>query len=66
MSVEILDWRGFDHWPIKFSSSPIALPKNTSFRFSLCGSETHPFMIWWLSGGERVAQLMAWPCLSLR
>ena len=34
-SSEILDWRGSDHWPIKFSSSPIALPKNLSFRFQL-------------------------------
>ena len=34
-SSKILDWRGSDHWPIKFSSSPIALPKNPSFRFHL-------------------------------
>ena len=32
-SSEILDWRGSDHWPIKFSSSPIALSMNPSFRF---------------------------------
>ena len=32
-SSKILDWRGFDQWLIKFSSSPVALPKNPSFRF---------------------------------
>ena len=35
MSSEILDWRGSDHWLIKFSSSLVALPKNLSFRFQL-------------------------------
>ena len=34
-SSKILDWRGSDHWLIKFSSSPIALPKNPYFSFLL-------------------------------
>ena len=30
---EILDWRGFDHWPIKLSITPFRISKNPSFKF---------------------------------
>ncbi|XP_057868067.2 uncharacterized protein LOC131075253 [Cryptomeria japonica] len=32
---EILDWRGSDHWPIKFSTSAFPNPKNPPFKFQL-------------------------------
>ena len=31
ISSKIIDWRGSNHWLIKFSSSLVALPKNPSF-----------------------------------
>lgn len=34
-SSEILDWRGFDHWPIKLSVTAYGVTKNTSFKFQL-------------------------------
>ncbi|XP_059064615.1 uncharacterized protein LOC131856729 [Cryptomeria japonica] len=32
---EILDWRGSNHWPIKFSTSAFPNPKNPPFKFQL-------------------------------
>lgn len=35
LASEILDWRGSDHWPIKFSATSVAVPKNPPFKFQL-------------------------------
>lgn len=32
-SSKILDWRGFDHWPIKLSISSARMPRSPSFKF---------------------------------
>ncbi len=34
-SLEILDWRGSDHWPIKLSVTTYRITKNPSFKFQL-------------------------------
>lgn len=34
-SSEILDWKGSDHWSIKFSVVSFSAPKNPSFKFQL-------------------------------
>ena len=35
LSLEILDWRGSDHWPIKFSTIGACVPKHPPFKFQL-------------------------------
>ena len=32
-NLEILDWRGSDHWPIKLSITAFGFTKNSSFKF---------------------------------
>ena len=50
-SSEILDWRGFDHWPIKFSAIGVIILKCPHFKFQLmwfCDSSLHDFVLcWW-------------------
>ena len=33
LSLEILDWRGFDDWPIKFFAIGACVSKNPPFKF---------------------------------
>ena len=62
-SSKILDWRGSDHWPIKFSSSLVALPKNPSFRFQLMwlrDSSLYDLVAkWWREGGPAYGMPMS-------
>ena len=55
MSSKIRDWRGSNHCPIKFFSSPFSLPKNPSFRFQLMwlrDSSLYDLVAkWWREGG---------------
>lgn len=51
---EVLDWRNFDHWPIKLSITPFKAIKNPSFKFQLMWLRD-PFLqdlmiVWWHEG----------------
>ncbi|XP_057818148.2 uncharacterized protein LOC131031127 [Cryptomeria japonica] len=52
---KILDWKGSNHWPIKFFASSFAAPKNLPFKFQLMwlwDSSLHELVAkWWREGG---------------
>ncbi|XP_059070302.1 uncharacterized protein LOC131859988 [Cryptomeria japonica] len=59
---EILDWKGSDHWPIKFSASSFLAPKNPPFKFQLMwlqDSSLHDLVAkWWREGGPSFGTAM--------
>ena len=62
LSSEILDWRGSDHWPIKFSAIGAFVPKNPPFKFQLMwlrDSSLHDFVsCWWKDGAPAYGTAM--------